>query len=190
MRRNTQRKGNWRFFCPEHSKQPIVWIVFLVFTIGAGTASIVSYLSEKPIQNQIHENYKLTVEQKTMFVEMLRKAKDPTEVIKLGCAGNDENACVFAGQLFGLFREAGWVVEGNKVERVMLGIPMPGIALFRRGEGKLDPSNPKSGLWVKQTDSLSVVRASFEKVGFSTETRAEAKFAENVIGVFVGPYPQ
>ena len=121
---------------------------------------------------------------------MLKRAKDPKEKIKLGCAGNDENACVFAGQLFGLFREAGWVVEGNKVGRVMLGIPLPGIALFRRGEGKLDSSNPKSGLWVKQTDSLSIVRTSFEKVGFPTEIMAEAKFTENVIGVFVGPYPQ
>lgn len=55
---------------------------------------------------------------------------------------------------------------------------------------KIDPSNSKSGLWVKQTNSLSIVRASFEKIGFSTETRADAKFTENVIGVYVGPYPQ
>ena len=185
-----QRRGDWRFFCPEHTKQPIVWIVFLVFTIGAGSASIISYLKERSFQDQIHNNYTLTAKQKAIFVETLKRAKDPKEVIKLGCAGNDANACVFAGQLFGLFREAGWVVEGNKVERVMLGVPLPGIALFRRGEGKLDPSNPKSGLWVKQTDSLSIVRASFKKVGFSVESKAEAKFIEDVIGVFVGPYPQ
>jgi len=115
-----QRRGEWRFFCPEHSKQPIAWIIFLVFTIGAGTASILSYVSEKPTQEHIQSSYRLTVEQKIIFTEMLKKAKEPKEVIKLGCAGGDEDACVFAGQLFDLFREAGWLVEGNKVERVML----------------------------------------------------------------------
>lgn len=185
-----QRKGDWRLFCPEHRRQPIAWIIFLVFTIGAGTASILSYISNNPAQNQIQNSYRLTIEQNSIFSEILKKAKDPKESIKLGCAGNDENACVFAGQLFGLFRESGWIVEGNVVERVALGVPLPGIALFRRGEGKLDPSNPKSGLWIKHTYGLSIVQSSFEKIGLSTETKAEAKFDENVIGVFVGPYPQ
>lgn len=35
-----QRTGDWRWFCPEHRKQPIVWATFLVFTIVAGIASI------------------------------------------------------------------------------------------------------------------------------------------------------
>ena len=30
------------FFCPEHRRQPIAWILFLVFTVGAGTASMQS----------------------------------------------------------------------------------------------------------------------------------------------------
>lgn len=35
-----QRTGEWRFFCEEHRRQPVCWIVFLIFTVIAGIASI------------------------------------------------------------------------------------------------------------------------------------------------------
>jgi hypothetical protein len=42
------RIGDWRFFCHEHKKQPIIWLFVLIFTVIAGTASILSYLSKSP----------------------------------------------------------------------------------------------------------------------------------------------
>jgi hypothetical protein len=36
------RAGDWLLFCDEHSRQPYGWLVFLVFTVVAGTASIQS----------------------------------------------------------------------------------------------------------------------------------------------------
>jgi hypothetical protein len=36
------RSGDWRLFCPEHRRQPIAWLVFLVFTVVAGFSSIKS----------------------------------------------------------------------------------------------------------------------------------------------------
>jgi hypothetical protein len=36
------RLGPWRFFCPEHKRQPVVWLSFLVFTVFAGIASMQS----------------------------------------------------------------------------------------------------------------------------------------------------
>ena len=39
-----QRSGSWRFFCPEHKKQPLIWVFTFIFTIGGGTASIYSVL--------------------------------------------------------------------------------------------------------------------------------------------------
>lgn len=36
------REGDWRWFCPEHRRQPIVWLSFILFTVVAGTASIYS----------------------------------------------------------------------------------------------------------------------------------------------------
>ncbi len=39
------RRGDWRLFCKEHGKQPLLWLFVLVFTVVGGTASILSYLS-------------------------------------------------------------------------------------------------------------------------------------------------
>jgi hypothetical protein len=38
------RDGEWRFFCSEHRRQPFVWLIFIIFTIIAGIASIYSAL--------------------------------------------------------------------------------------------------------------------------------------------------
>ena len=50
-----RRRGTWRFFCPEHSRQPLLsWLPYVVFTILAGTASIFAlYLA-------LHERTSLT----------------------------------------------------------------------------------------------------------------------------------
>jgi hypothetical protein len=42
--RRCNRQGDWRFFCHDHAKQPLVWLCFLLFTVGGGTASILSYI--------------------------------------------------------------------------------------------------------------------------------------------------
>jgi hypothetical protein len=36
------RVGEWRLFCHEHRRQPIVWLFVLIFTVVAGIASITS----------------------------------------------------------------------------------------------------------------------------------------------------
>lgn len=49
LTRNLQfcgRRGNWRLFCNEHRRQPLGWICFLIFTVLAGTASILSYVGQ------------------------------------------------------------------------------------------------------------------------------------------------
>lgn len=40
--RRCGRLGNWRFFCADHRFQPVSLAFFLVFTVGAGIASIYS----------------------------------------------------------------------------------------------------------------------------------------------------
>ncbi|EGQ8020001.1 hypothetical protein KIN38_22450 [Vibrio sp. B511a] len=39
------RHGEWRFFCSEHKNQWLGWLAFLIFTVLAGTASIVGWLA-------------------------------------------------------------------------------------------------------------------------------------------------
>src|SRR5216683_3003548 len=34
-----RRVGQWRFFCHEHSRQPLIWIFIGIFTIGAALAT-------------------------------------------------------------------------------------------------------------------------------------------------------
>ncbi len=36
------RNGDWKFFCSEHRRQPLVWLFVFVFTVVAGIASIKS----------------------------------------------------------------------------------------------------------------------------------------------------
>src|SRR4051794_25740048 len=39
------RVGNWRIFCHEHRRQPLVWLSFILFTVVGGIASIYTTLS-------------------------------------------------------------------------------------------------------------------------------------------------
>ena len=47
--RRCNRQGDWRFFCHDHAKQPLGWLFVLIFTVGGGTASILSYLGHGPV---------------------------------------------------------------------------------------------------------------------------------------------
>src|ERR1043166_1242884 len=49
--RRCSRKGDWRFFCDDHRRQPLGWVFALVFTVIAGTASIHSAWFAKSPQN-------------------------------------------------------------------------------------------------------------------------------------------
>ncbi len=37
------RVGEWKLFCSEHKKQPIVWMGFLIFTVGVGVLAYINY---------------------------------------------------------------------------------------------------------------------------------------------------
>lgn len=43
--------GEWKLFCREHRRQPLVWVTFIIFTVIAGTASIYSAL--QPTRTEI-----------------------------------------------------------------------------------------------------------------------------------------
>jgi hypothetical protein len=40
-----QREGDWRFFCHDHKRQPLIWLFTFIFTVLGGTASIYSVLA-------------------------------------------------------------------------------------------------------------------------------------------------
>lgn len=187
------REGEWKLFCHEHKKQPLVWLCGLIFTVLAGTASILSYFAPQPALNTNESKGsgqrlgRLTAEQQAQFISRLEVQREPREKIRLGCAAFSEEACVLAGQFLKVFQEGGWAIQGNQVERVTLPKPLAGVALFKHGEGQHDSSNAKSGLWVEQTASLVTLRESFAKIGMEVDTQADAQMPKGIIGVFIGP---
>jgi hypothetical protein len=120
------------------------------------------------------------------FIEKLRGQSSSRERIRIGCANSNEEACVVAAQFLDLFREAGWKVEGNAVQRLVLPKPLSGVALFKHGTGVADPSNPHSGLWIEQTKSLLTVESAFTKVGIETTQHADASMPEGLVGIYFG----
>lgn len=77
--RRCGRQGNWRLFCDDHRLQPIGWIVFLVFTVGAGVASYYSAWNKSrtntshplPNQSELSEEIKLFIQCQRSFLPKL-----------------------------------------------------------------------------------------------------------------------
>jgi len=40
------RTGDWLFFCSEHKRKPIIWVSYIVFTIGVGIITYSQFVSE------------------------------------------------------------------------------------------------------------------------------------------------
>ena len=91
--RRCGRIGDWRFFCGDHSRQPLVWLFTLVFTVIAGTASIYSVMTSDPVDvpalvekiiqsrqlafDQREQAYQDQIKSLTEAVKALAQQKDP-----------------------------------------------------------------------------------------------------------------
>ena len=128
----------------------------------------------------------LSDSERALFEKPLSAQKEPREEIQIICAEGDELACVYAAQFVNIFREAGWKVQDNHVEPVRMNNPTAGIVLFKRGEGKLDPDNWRSGLWGALTASLIDVRRAFVNIGIEPEFGSNPQLAEGVVSIFFG----
>lgn len=51
------RNGEWRFFCNDHKKQPLIWLSFLIFTVLGSIASIYSvfFSSSHDLNDEINK---------------------------------------------------------------------------------------------------------------------------------------
>lgn len=123
---------------------------------------------------------------KDKFLAALEKQERNRLLVRIGCAPADEESCVIGGRFLDFFREAGWQVEGNEVQRVQLGKPEPGILIFAHGGGELDPDDFKSGLWVLLGPSLTTIQAAFTEIGLATDVRADATIPDTTIGIYFG----
>ena len=121
-----------------------------------------------------------------LFEKPLSEQKEPREQIQIICAQGDETACVYAAQFVNIFRQAGWTVQDNRVVPVRMNNPTAGIVLWKRGEGKLDPDNWRSGLWTALTASVIDVRQAFANIGIEPELASNPEMPEGVISVYFG----
>jgi hypothetical protein len=128
----------------------------------------------------------LSVQERYSFEKPLSEQKEPREEIQILCAEGDEPSCLYGGQFVNLFREAGWKVQNNRIERVRLNNPSAGIVLFKHGTGKLDPDNWQSGLWTALTASLVDVRRAFVNIGIEPESASNPELREGVISIYFG----
>jgi len=117
--------------------------------------------------------------------------KDQTRdrfTVILSCPSDDEQVCVYGAQYINIFREAGWTVQNNQIERATLGVPYNGIRLF-----SYVPNYPKSdapvnsGVWTKITPSLISVYSAFSAIGIEADSGIRNDVPENFLTVYFGP---
>src|SRR5262249_51549829 len=77
-------------------------------------------------------------------------------------------------------------VQKNQVQRGMLGAPLAGVILVKRGTGTIDQSNWRSGLWTEVSPSLEHVRQAFINIGIEPDSIADQRLPENTIRVYFG----
>ena len=132
------------------------------------------------------QRHLLSVNERYTFERPLTAQKSPREQIQFACPQDYEIACVYAAQFVDLFREAGWQVQSNQVERVTLAKPQGGIVLYKHGTGQLDPNNWRSGLWVAMSASLRSVYRAFSSLRIEPESAANPNLPEGVITIYFG----
>ena len=151
-----------------------------ILAVGA----IVLSLAWAPVATEYHREH--FVVDSAKFIDSLKSQTQERYAIKIGCAPGSEEECVIAGHFVDFFREAGWTVDGNSVQRATIGKPEAGILLFVHGTGTIDQGNAHAGLWVLQSTSLLTVSNAFRRIGLSAGMRADSQIPENKIYIYFG----
>lgn len=155
---------SWRSPLTVNRRRWVRWVA----TLGSLLLTLVLAWNGTVGQYRKEHARKLTPRQRAEFIDTLRAGQRPHESIRIGCPQSSEEACIFPGKFIEYFKEARWTVERDAVDRLVLPKPVAGVAIFKRGAGVVDPSNPKSGLWVQQTPDLETVKRAFAKIGLAT----------------------
>jgi hypothetical protein len=128
----------------------------------------------------------LSQDERMSFEAPLKSQAKNREEIWIFCPQSDEIICSYAVQYVNLFREAGWKVQGNAVQRATLANPPSGVVFFKHGNGQLDPNNWRSGLWTRMSSSLVSVRQAFINIGIEPDEQSDAQLPEDVLRVYFG----
>ena len=129
----------------------------------------------------------LTDQERVRFQGPIKDQLSARDEIVVACPQQDEGTCVYAAQFVNIFREAGWRVRGNAVERGLWSRPVAGVFLINQGTGEIDPNDWKSGLWSRITPSFETVRDAFIKIGVESDSMSDKNLPDKTLMVYFGP---
>jgi hypothetical protein len=150
--------------------KPIL-LKFLVFVLVAATLGIGLTLyrmytnSQKPLHS-------FSAKERNEFVASLKAAGAPSQSVWLACPDGREDICQLVRQFIGMFKEAGWRVEENRVVTWNPAHPLGGVHLILNSEEKINSS---------------VVKNSFTSLGIPVQFATAPDVPRNSIGIFFGP---
>jgi len=122
----------------------------------------------------------------TTFEAPLKAQKSERQEIIFACPAADENACVYATQFPDYFREAGWIVPKNGIERVTLGVAYAGIVIVTHADAKPDFTKPGTGVWVAMTPSLASVYEAFHGIGIEPDDVSDTDLPRTTLRIYIG----
>lgn len=121
------------------------------------------------------------------FEKPLRvQQKGEHEEIQIVCPAADEPTCVYAEQFINIFRDAGWKVQNNEVQRVTLARPPAGVMLYKHSDGTPDPNDWRSGAWTRVSPGLVSVYQAFASIGIEPDEESRKDIAEEVMTIYFG----
>lgn len=154
----------------------------VVFGAIAALMFFLCWTAWRPIRRHILDD-----DERANFEEPLKKQNENRYEIQLDCPSADEQTCVYAAQFINLFREAGWKVQNNQVQRVVLGVPYEGVRIFAYVEKLPEPDAPVDrGVWTKVSASLITVYRSFHALNVEPEVGIRNDIKENVLTIYFG----
>jgi hypothetical protein len=127
------------------------------------------------------------------YKELKASLKPPIgkhDLLRFGCVNWSERSCVAAGAFIGLFSEAGWGIDQNKVFRVDTAKPTDGISLVTRTPKEM-PDNlpPHLGWWHTMDQSEQVIWSALTRINVKTAGSYEKELPDGVLGIYFGPEP-
>jgi len=131
----------------------------------------------------------LSQKERTRFIDALKSQKTERQIVRVSCPNNNEDLCVIAKDYVELLQWGDWKVEGPAVQRTSLAKPMAGIVLMSHSTGIGTPDDPRTGVWVKQTDSNRTIVAAFKTLDTKLTEQGDYTMPENTIALYFGPAP-
>jgi len=174
--------------------------VVIVFLVG---------IAWSPVSTEFHKTH-FTADE-AAFLEVLKAQTEPRCMVRIGCPADSERVCVVAERFLDLFKEAGWIVEGDSVQRLPIAESEAGILLRLHGTETIHPTPGRvvegdsvqrrllgtgilptyrrSGLAALQSPSLITILNAFAEVGETADLRADEGMPSGIVAIHFGYSP-